>query len=100
MGQGVTVAQKNRRLRQENLREWLSKKCTAQHLVDKIIQIEALDPTDEHFINDLAKYKVANDQRLKIMSKYLPDLKSTELTGPDGEPVTITVVDYANISTK
>jgi hypothetical protein len=80
-------AAQNRAIRQDALREWLSKKCTAQHLVDNIIKIEGLDTSDENFQNELAKYKVANEQRLRILDKYLPSLKSTELTtlSEDGE---------------
>jgi len=75
----TTKANINRRVRQDQLREWLSKKCTAQHLVDNLEKIEDLDPKAETFCNNLAKYKVANDQRLKILNKYLPDLKSEEV---------------------
>jgi len=74
-------------MRQESLREWLSEKCTAQHLVDNIEKIEKLDPSDEHFANTLNKLKAANDQRLRVMGKYLPDLKSQEITGEDGAPL-------------
>ena len=77
----MTRAQHNRSLRQENLREWLSEKCTAQHLVDNLIKIEKLDPESESFSNELNKYKVANEQRLKIMGKYLPELRAVELEG-------------------
>ena len=84
-----TRAQKNRKLRQENLREWLSEKCTAQHLVDNLVKIEKLDPASETFQNDLRKYQVANEQRLKIMGKYLPDLKSMELTGDEENPISV-----------
>ena len=80
----ATNAAKNRALRQDALREWLSEKCTAQHLVDNINKIEKLDTSSESFRNDLDKYRVANDQRLKVLSKYLPDLKSTEFTGEGG----------------
>jgi hypothetical protein len=79
-----TRAQENRALRQEALREWLSEKCTAQHLVDNIQKIEALDPTAETFNNELNQLRTANEQRLKVMNKYLPDLKSAEITGEGG----------------
>lgn len=85
----VTRAQKNRALRQESLREWLSEKCTAQHLVNNIDKIEALDPAAETFANELAKLKVANEQRLKVMNKYIPDLKNQEITGEGGEPIVV-----------
>lgn len=84
-----TRGQANRRLRQEKLREWLKEKCTAQHLVDNLEKIEKLDPESEVFTNELNKYKVANEQRLKIMNKYIPDLRQVdmELTGEDGNPI-------------
>ena len=82
-----TRAHKNRKLRQDNLREWLSEKCTAQHLVDNINKIEDLDPCDEQFNNKLSKYKTANEQRIKVMNKYLPDLKTTEIIGDADNPL-------------
>jgi hypothetical protein len=92
-----TAAQKNRSIRQDSLREWLSKKCTAQHLVDNIEKIEGLDPECESFVNELAKRKVANEQRLKIMNKYLPDLSHTSIEGDseDGS-ITINLTSYAS----
>ena len=78
-GNGMSRANENRRIRQEALREWLSEKCTAQHLVDNIDKIEKLDVTSDTFKNELDKYKVANDQRLKVLGKYLPDLKQTDM---------------------
>jgi len=72
------------RERQDSLREWLSNKCTAQHLVDNLNKIEQLDPDSEQFTNSLAKYKTANEQRFKILDKYLPSIKPVEVTGEDG----------------
>lgn len=91
-----TRAQENRAIRQENLREWLSKKCTLQHLVDNILKIEELGLTVEDGLDPkksqqqafmLNKLKVANEQRIKLLSKYLPDLKAMELTGEGGGPM-------------
>ena len=90
---GQSRAEANRAIRQQTLREWLSQKCTAQHLVENIIKIEALDPASETFANELAKLKTANDQRLRVLNKYLPDLKSTEITGEGGDTLTVTVVE-------
>jgi hypothetical protein len=74
-----TRAMQNREIRQNNLRQWLSEKCTAQHLVNNLEKIEALDPESECFNNELNKYRVANEQRLKVLNKYLPDLKAQEI---------------------
>lgn len=81
---GETVAQANRRARQENHRAWLSEKCTLQHLVDNLEKIEGLDTADEFFDKNLAKYKVANEQRIKLLAKTLPDIKSVEFVDEDG----------------
>ena len=85
----LTNAQKQRAIRQESLRQWLSEKCTAQHLVDNLEKIERLEPDSETFQNELKKYQVANEQRLKIMNKYIPDLKLQEVTGEAGGPIEI-----------
>ena len=85
----ATNAAKNRAIRQEALREWLSEKCTAQHLVDNINKIEKLDPCSETFVNELNKYRVANEQRFKALDKYLPSLKNTELTGEGGGDIIV-----------
>ena len=74
-----TRAMQNKAIRQDALREWLSKKCTAQHLVDNLEKIESLDTSSETFNNELNKYKEANSQRIKILNYYLPILKQTEL---------------------
>jgi len=84
-----TRAQENRAIRQDALREWLSEKCTAQHLVDNVDKIEQLDTSSETFRNQLDKYKVANEQRLKIMNKYLPDVRTVEITGEAGAPIEV-----------
>lgn len=83
---------KNRQLRQDNLREWLSEKCTAQHLVENIEKIEELDPDSSTFVNELNQLKTANEQRLKVLNKYLPDLRSTEHTGEGGGELTVQIV--------
>lgn len=74
-----TNAQKQKGIRQDALRQWLSEKCTAQHLVNNIHKIEELDPESETFTNELSKLKTANEQRLKVMNKYIPDLKQAEV---------------------
>jgi hypothetical protein len=75
-----TRAQENKAIRQDALRQWLSEKCTAQHLIDNIDKIEGLDTSSDTFANELNKYKIANDQRIRVMSKYLPDLKQSDIS--------------------
>lgn len=75
-----TRAQQNREIRQEELRKQLAEQCRVQHVLDTIKKIEELDEESESFSNALSKLKAANDQRLKLISKYLPDLKQQEIT--------------------
>ena len=70
-----TKVQRNRAIRQDALREQLASKGLVQHvlvLADKINNAEdALE---------IAKYKAAAEITLKLINKFLPDLKSTELS--------------------
>ncbi len=91
---GQTVAQANRALRQEATREWLSKKCTAQHLVDNLKKIEGLNPESDTFKNELDKYKEANAQRIKLLGYYLPALKGVEVSGEGGGQLVVNLTDY------
>jgi len=78
----ATNAAKNRAIRQEALREQLSKQKHIEQVVKNIKKFEeqgaAMEP------QEVQSLKVATDTRLKLISKYLPDLKSTELTGEGG----------------
>jgi hypothetical protein len=76
----MTRAQKNKSLRKDSLRELLAEQCRLQHIVENLNKIEQLDETDEFFKNNLDKLKVSNEQRLRLLNKYLPDLKAQEIT--------------------
>lgn len=91
-----TRAQENRAIRQEALREQLSKQGHLQHVVDNINKMQELDEEGEFFKNSLEKLKVANEQRLRLINKYLPDLKNTEVTGDGGGTLTVTTTKYTN----
>jgi hypothetical protein len=93
-----TRAQKNRGLRQEALREQLSNQKHVEQVVKNINKIDKLACLKIDDFNDAEEYlaevqaskdkvqilKVAIESRLKLVNKYLPDLKSTEISGPDG----------------
>ena len=85
---GRTVAQRNKSIRQEALREQLAEQCRIQHIVKNIEKLE--DLTVDLDTNEITRIKAANDQRIKVLGKYLPDLKATEITGMDGGPVEVT----------
>lgn len=99
---GKTRAQENRAIRQEALREQLSKQKHVEKVVENIQEIEKLDFFQKGEGSDEIDYKLcqankfrmdalktASEQRLKLINKYLPDLKAMELTGEGGGPVTI-----------
>ena len=84
---GKTVAQRNRAIRAEALREQLAEQCRVQHILENIAKLENLDVDLDS--NEINRIKSANEQRIKVMGKYLPDLKSTEITGEDGGPIQV-----------
>lgn len=86
----ATNAAKQRSMRQEQLRNYLAEKCRLEHVVDNIVKMEqqgaAMEP------NELTAIKYATDARLKLISKYLPDLKSQEITGADGDALVVSLI--------
>ena len=84
---GTTAANKNRAIRQEALREQLSNQGHVQHIVEMLNEIQDLQRDLDS--NDLARYKGAIDTKLKLIGKYLPDLKSVEHTGDEDAPIAI-----------
>jgi len=79
---GVSRANKNRAIRQEALREQLAAQGHVQHIIDNIEKIQNLD--NELESSDIHRLKTATELQLKLINKYLPDLKAVELTGQDG----------------
>jgi len=79
-------ADKNRKVRQEALREQLSAQGHVQHVIDISNKLANLEGED---LDSLAiqRLKAAADIKKGLIAKYLPDLKSTELTGEGGGPV-------------
>lgn len=80
----ATAKNKNRRIRQEALREQLQQQGHLQHVVELLEKIKDEDDIDN---DKLSRYKVVIDTKLKLLNKYLPDLKSTEITGDPENPV-------------
>lgn len=89
-GRGISAADKNKKIRQDALREQLSK----QKLVEQVVVIseklnDLANPLEP---NDIARLKASADLKLKLVNKYLPDLKQTELVGDQDRPVTVTII--------
>lgn len=88
-----TVAQRQRAIRQEELRELISKKGLVQQVlvdVGKLDELAALKPEDfenvEEYLASISSakdkaqiIKIAIDSRMKLVNKYLPDLKQQEI---------------------
>ena len=70
---------KNKRMRQENLRDQLSAQGHVQHVVDILDELN----DDKHEIDQLTvqRKKIVLDTKLKLIGKYLPDLKAIEVEG-------------------
>lgn len=84
MDSGTTRAQANRALRQEALRDQLAAKGLVQQVIESADKLADLGNPLEP--NDVVRLRAANDARLALIKKYLPDLKSSEITGPNGGP--------------
>lgn len=85
MKDSATAKNKNRRIRQDALREQLSQGKHVEHIVEIAQKLSnehiELDPTM------VSRLKAAADIKCKLINKYLPDLKAVEVTGEDGEPI-------------
>lgn len=90
------IAAKNRKIRQDTLREYMQERGSAQYLFDVLEKIEQLDPDSPTFSNDLAKLRTVVDLRFKLLGKYLPDLKSQEITGEGGGELSVKLVNYSD----
>jgi len=85
---------KNRRVRQEALREQLSKQGHLQHVVENLKKIE----DNEQILDSLMiqRLKIANETRLKLLNKYLPDLKQVEAEINADVGLTVKVIKYGS----
>lgn len=84
-GRGISAADKNKRIRQEALREQLAAKGLVQQVVEISEKLNDLDTPLE--ANDVTRLKASADLKLKLVNKYLPDLKSTEIIGDPDQPL-------------
>ena len=83
----ATKAATNRKIRQDALRDQLSKQKLVEKVIDNVRKMEEQGASMES--QELNALKAANDARLRLINKYLPDLKAMELTGEDGNPIEV-----------
>ena len=75
----ATAVHKNRNIRKEALREQLSQQKHVQHVID--IADKLSNPDSELESTDIQRYAKAADIKLKLIDKYLPSLKQSEING-------------------
>ncbi len=86
-----TVAQRNRAVRQDALREQLSKQKHLEHVIELCTKLQDLDT--EISALDRQRLKDVIDTKLKLVAKYLPDIKAVEITGDGGGGLTISITE-------
>ena len=84
-----TIAQRNRAVRQEELRTYLSERGRASYILDNIEKIESLDVSDSDFAKSLGKLKTATELRLRLLNKYLSDAKEDTAQNVEIPPIVI-----------
>ena len=83
---GATVKSKQRDVRRDELRRYISEQGKVHYIFDTIGKLEDLtNPLEPVEVQRLGK---AIDSRLKLLNKYLPDVKAVEVTGENGGPMT------------
>ncbi len=75
----TTVANKNRKVRQDQLREQLANGGHVQHVIDIANQLTELSNTLEPV--EVTRLTSAATIKLKLIDKYIPALKAVEHTG-------------------
>jgi esterase/lipase len=90
-----TRAQKNRAIRKDEIRAYLAERGRVEYVFDNIEKIEQLDANSQGFHKELLKIKTANDQRIRMLNKYLPDVKEEVQDYVDLPPMVIKLANDA-----
>ncbi len=91
---GKTRRDKNRAIRREELRLWLSNLGLEQQVLEIYNKLEDLDV--EYDALQIQRLRASAEGKHKMVSKYLGDDKTLELSGDANNPVTVTTVDFKN----
>ena len=84
-----TRAQLNRETRQAEMRKKIEASGYETHVHEVVKKL--LDPEQEFDSIEVQRMKSAADLSIKMMAKFMPDLKSTEISGPNGGDLVIAV---------
>ena len=79
-----TRAQHNKAINQDSLRDKLR---AGGHLQYAVETLKKIDEATDSF--EVAKHTSSFNCRMKLINKYLPELKSTELTGDQSQPLVV-----------
>ena len=78
----------------------MAAKCTVQHAVDLIEKHAGLNPAGENFKNEATLIVDNFNMRMKLINKYCPDVKATEIEHSVSDDlvkrIERTIVDSAN----
>jgi len=91
-----TRAQKNRTIRKEEMRAYLAERGRVDYVLDNIEKMEQLDVKSEGFNKELLKLKTANEQRIRLLNKYLPDARDEAQEVKELPPLVIKLADSAS----
>ena len=87
MRDSATAKAKNKRLRQDNLREQLAAQGHLNHVINIMNELNNEANEIDPLMVDRKKFVI--NTKLKLINKYLPDLKSIELSGDEDSPVNV-----------
>jgi len=79
----------SRQIRQESLRELLEKQGHLQHILKLADDLAGLDTELDAL--QIQRLRAVIDTKLKLLNKYLPDLKAVEVSGTLDTGITVTV---------
>ena len=101
MEKGQSRADKRRELSRAGLIEQLKNKGLVQQVIESNNKLA--DLSLELTPLEVTRIKSANDTRMALVKKYLPDVKQMELVGEDGENIKVDntfTVEFVNASPK
>jgi len=87
LDKGVTRAAANRKVRQEAQRDQLRNQGHLQHVIDIANKLCDLDTELDQ--TQIMRLKSTADIKLKLINKYIPDVKAVEVTGEGGEDIRV-----------
>jgi len=91
---GATLKAKNRKVRREELSEYISQQGKLQYVFENIRKIE--DLKNEIDAVELRRLESATNSRIKLLDFYMPKQKAIEHTGEGGGDLIVQVMNYAN----